>query len=68
MGTALFCFGVYQFSVPTLIAGFGVVAVGRLYEEHWYRKQTPLWRSVIEKFETACTASALTPDSTLPLN
>jgi len=53
MGAALFFAGVYQDSIPMMIAGFGIVAVGRLYEEHWYRKQAPTWRSIIQKYEAA---------------
>jgi hypothetical protein len=53
IGAALFIVGVYRSESAMMITGFGLVAVGRLYEEYWYRQQTPLWRSIIVKFESA---------------
>ena len=67
MGTLVFLAGIPESNLPMMIAGFGIVAIGRLYEEHWYRKQTPMWRSIIQKFEAACDGGTSTDSNTTAL-
>ena len=53
-GAAWFLFGVQYDSSPMLFAGFGTFIVGRIYEENYWWRFIPAWKSLIVKFEAAC--------------
>ncbi len=52
-GAVLAGFGAYQSSVPMILTAFILVCGFRIYEEMFQSKWIPLWRSIIEKYETA---------------
>ena len=49
----VFGFGVYQASIPVMVIAFIVLVGFRLYEEWYGSKWTPIWRCIVEKFESA---------------
>ena len=52
-GSALFGFSAYNLSIAFMVIAFGLVVGFRLYEERYYFRWTPIWRSIIAKFEAA---------------
>ena len=46
-------FAAYYDIMPMMIIAFVVIYVFRIYEDRYGRKWTPLWRSIIEKYERA---------------
>ena len=53
-GGLLLCgFAIYYDSIPLMVSAFLVVCGFRLYEEWYQCKFTPVWRSVLQKYETA---------------
>ena len=46
-------FAAYYDIMPMMIIAFFVIYVFRIYEDRYGRKWTPLWRSIIEKYERA---------------
>jgi predicted alpha/beta-fold hydrolase len=52
-GAVLAAFGAYQSSVPMILTAFILVAGFRIYEEMFQSGWTPIWRSIIEKYEAA---------------
>ena len=62
-GSVLAAFGAYQSSIPMLLSAF-VVAIGfRIYEELFQSKWLPIWRSIIAKYEAACTDVTIDAES-----
>lgn len=59
--TAMCAFGAWQNSVPLLVVAVLVVCLNRVLE-YWDRSSTwlPIWRSIIEKYETAALAPSPT--------
>ncbi len=54
LGTAVLVgFATYYDIMPMMIIAFVVIFVFRIYEDRYGRKWTPLWRSIIEKYERA---------------
>lgn len=52
-GALLAGFAAYYQSIPMMLAAFVVVCGFRIYEERLTSKWTPLWKSIIEKYESA---------------
>jgi len=52
-GAALSGFGAYYGSIPMMLTAFVVICGFRIYEERFQTKWTPLWRSIIVKFEAS---------------
>ena len=50
--------GAYYDSVGVMIVAFIVLVGFRIYEEHYQKRWVPLWRSVIQKYETVLEATA----------
>lgn len=51
-------FAAYYQSVPMMLAAFAVVSGFRIYEDRFQSKWTPLWKSIIEKYESAVTGAS----------
>ena len=51
-------FGVYHKNMQMMLAAVGLVCVVRIYEERLQSQWLPVWRSVITKYETACTVDS----------
>ena len=51
-------FAAYYQSVPMMLAAFAVVCGFRIYEDRFQSKWTPLWKSIIEKYESAATGAS----------
>ncbi len=62
-GSVLAAFGAYQSSIPMLLSAFIVVNGFRIYEELFQSKWLPLWRSIIAKYEAACTGVSVDPET-----
>lgn len=62
-GAVLAGFGAYHNSVPMMLAAFGFVCGSRIYEEIFQSKWLPMWRSIIAKYETACTDDSVEADT-----
>lgn len=52
-GLVLAGFAAYNDSVLMLLSAFVVVCGFRVYEERFQSRWTPVWRSIIEKYEAA---------------
>jgi hypothetical protein len=53
-GGLLLCgFAVYYDSIALMVSAFLVVCGFRLYEEWYQHKYMPVWRSVLQKYESA---------------
>ena len=66
-GMAWFLLGVQYDSTPMLFAGFGTFVVGRIYEENYWWRFIPAWKSLIVKFEAACEAESSNDSNTTTL-
>lgn len=62
-GSVLAAFGAFQSNIPMLLSAFVVLVGFRIYEEHSQSKWFPLWRSVLEKYESACSGGSTEPES-----
>ena len=62
-GGLVAAFAAYHENVLMLAAAFVVVVGFRIYEERFQNRWLPLWRSILEKYEAAC--STTTPDETV---
>ena len=63
-GVIIAGFAAYFGSIPMMLAAFVVVCSFRIYEERYQMKWMPLWRSIIDKYETACVGEPkIQPDS-----
>ena len=51
-GALIAGFAAYCQNIPMMLAAFIVVFGFRTYEERFQSKWTPLWKSIIEKYET----------------
>ena len=51
-------FAAYYQSISMMLAAFVVVCGFRIYEERFQSKWTPLWKSIIEKYESAAAGAS----------
>lgn len=56
-GAVIAAFAAYYDSVPMLLCAFVVVCAFRIYEQRCESRWTPIWRSVIDKYEAALLVS-----------
>lgn len=56
-GALIAGFSAWHENLLMMLSAFIVVCGFRVYEERFQSKWTPLWKSIIEKFETAAAAA-----------
>ena len=63
IGGMILCgFAAYYDSIPMMVAAFVVVCGFRVYEEWNQSRWTPIWRSIINKFEAAALTDSVPND------
>lgn len=53
LGVALAAMAVYVNSLYLAVCGICILVGYRIYEDRYQSRWTPVWRSIIEKYETA---------------
>lgn len=56
-GSVIAGFAAYHDNIPMMLVAFVMVCGFRIYEERFQNKWTPLWRSIISKYESAASGT-----------